>query len=424
MLILSAFASIGILASTSAEPNPEPYPKPASKKGLQVQMVDDALALGIRHAGLNCHLASLVELAPKPDSIRFSFEGQDYFFRPGAVGALDGQVKPLSDHGVVISLILLNYENRDEALNAIFMHPRYARGEKHNRMSAYNTETADGVRYLRAVVAFLAERYSPPDAPHGRVWNYIVGNEVNSHWWWSNMGRATPAEVADNYERTTRIVYEVVHAQLTNARVFISLEHHWGIRYPPGAPDQSCAGRELVGAFARLSRERGDFPWNIAFHPYPENLGDPRFWKDKSATTADDTPRITFKNLEILMRFLARPEMQFAGAQRRVILSEQGFHCMDTPDGEQLQAAAYAGAWVKVARLDGIDSFILHRHVDHAHEGLNLGLWTHKPDTVSTPDRHRPMYDVFKAADTPEWEKAFAFALPIIGIPRWDDFLK
>src|SRR5690606_27819880 len=30
-----------------------PFPRPASIKGLQVQMVDDALALGIKHAGLN-----------------------------------------------------------------------------------------------------------------------------------------------------------------------------------------------------------------------------------------------------------------------------------------------------------------------------------------------------------------------------------
>ena len=39
--------------SLFAAPNEEPYPAPASKKGLQVQMVDDALALGIHHAGLS-----------------------------------------------------------------------------------------------------------------------------------------------------------------------------------------------------------------------------------------------------------------------------------------------------------------------------------------------------------------------------------
>lgn len=417
-MVVSLFVAANALF---AAPNPEPYPQPISKKGLQVQMVDDALALGIRHAGLNCHLASLVDLAGLADSVKFHFEGQDYFFRREPVARLDEQIKPLSGAGVVVSLIVLNYENRDEALNAIFLHPKYDRAAKTNRMSAFNVVTPEGIRYLRAGVAFLAARYSDPAAAHGRVWNYIVGNEVNSHWWWNNMGRATTEEVASDYERAVRLVHEAVRLHLENARVFLSLEHHWGIRYPPGAPDQSCPGKDLLEIFARLARERGDFDWHLAYHPYPENLGEPRFWLDRSALPTDDTPRITFHNLDVLPRILARPELQFAGKTRRIILSEQGFHCPDRPNGERDQAAAYCAAWWKVQRLDGIDSFILHRHVDHAHEGLNLGLWTHQPNTISTPERHRQMYEVFRLADTPEWEKAFAFALPVIGIQRWEE---
>lgn len=406
-----------------AASNAEPYPQPASKKGLQVQMVDDALALKIQHAGLNCHLANLVDLAARPGGIAFTREGTTYHFRAEAVARLDAQIKPLSDAGVVVSLILLNYENRDPALNAIFLHPKYDPAAKTNRMSAFNVVTEEGVHWLRAVVSFLAERYSAPARPHGRVWNYIVGNEVNTHWWWNNMGRATPAEVASDYERAVRITYEAVHAAMEHARVFLSLEHHWAIRYPPGGPDQASGGKELLEIFARLARERGDFPWHLAYHPYPEDLGDPRFWLDKSALPTTDTPRITFKNLEVLPRYMDQPAMHFGGQPRRIILSEQGFHCSERPDGERDQAAAFCAAWWKVAHLDGIDSFILHRHVDHAYEGLNLGLWTHTSDSVDKPERKRQMYEVFRLADTPEWEKAFIFALPVVGIERWEDLL-
>jgi hypothetical protein len=31
------------------------------------------------------------------------------------------------------------------------------------------------------------------------------------------------------------------------------------------------------------------------------------------------------------------------------------------------------------------------------------------------------MYKVFQAADQPDWEKSFQFALPIIGIRSWDE---
>ena len=33
------------------------------------------------------------------------------------------------------------------------------------------------------------------------------------------------------------------------------------------------------------------------------------------------------------------------------------------------------------------------------------------------------MYEVFRVADTREWEKTFEFALPIIGIERWEQLL-
>ncbi|HSI61943.1 MAG TPA: hypothetical protein VLE43_02460, partial [Candidatus Saccharimonadia bacterium] len=36
--------------------NTDPFHTPPSKKGLQVQMVDDALTLGVRHAAVNVSL--------------------------------------------------------------------------------------------------------------------------------------------------------------------------------------------------------------------------------------------------------------------------------------------------------------------------------------------------------------------------------
>jgi hypothetical protein len=35
-----------------------PFPDPGSKKGLQVEKTEDALALGIRHAAINCSLSA------------------------------------------------------------------------------------------------------------------------------------------------------------------------------------------------------------------------------------------------------------------------------------------------------------------------------------------------------------------------------
>jgi hypothetical protein len=46
----------------------DPFAAVSSKKGLQVQMTDDAIALGVRHAGLNVNLCDLIApAAAAPD---------------------------------------------------------------------------------------------------------------------------------------------------------------------------------------------------------------------------------------------------------------------------------------------------------------------------------------------------------------------
>ena len=398
-----------------------PFPTAASKKGLQVQMVDDALALGIKHAALNVNFSQMLDVPARSNSLAWVVDGRTVHFNRGYFESLDRQIKPMTDAGVVVSLILLAYQSGNAAINELLLHPRYDKSAP-NRLGAFNTVTADGVLHFRACVEFLAYRFSQPDTYHGRVANFILGNEVNSHWFWANMGRVSMETFAEDYLRTARIAHTALRRISSSARFYLSLEHHWNIRYPGGDAMQAFPGRAFLDYFNRRAKEQGDFDWHVAFHPYPESLFEPRTWNDKSATTNGNTPRITFRNLEVLPRYLRQPELLFHGEPRRIILSEQGFHSTDKPDGELLQAAGYAYAWYKVEHFPGIDAFILHRHVDHKHEGgLNLGLWRRKPDSVATPGEKKKIYEVFKAADTPGWEKTFEFVLPVIGIQRWEE---
>jgi hypothetical protein len=397
------------------------YPRARGKKGLQVQMVDDALRLGIQHAALNVNLAGLVDPAGNPDNLSLVMDGRTYWFNRGAVEALDRSIHPLSGAGVVVSLILLNYEGSDPAINKIMLHPRYDRSCP-NHLSAFNTVTGEGWNYFRASVEFLAARYSG-DGPGGALaGNYILGNEVNSHWFWSNMGHVSMEEFARDYLAALRACHAAIRKYSASARVFISLEHHWNIRYAGGDGTQTFRGRLFLDYLNRRCREQGDFDWNVAFHPYPENLFECRTWNDRSATDSFLSDRVTFKNIHVLCGYLRQPEFLYDGAPRHIILSEQGFHTADRPEGELWQAAAYCYAYYKCSVLPGIDAFILHRHVDHGGEGgLKLGLWT-RDETSSSPSRplrKKLVYEVFRRAGTPEWEQAFAFALPVIGITNW-----
>src|SRR5579862_100737 len=108
--------------------------RPASKKGLQVQMVDDALALGIKHAALNVSVTSLIDVDGRPDSFKWKSDGRYYALHRGAVEGIP--VKPLSDAGVQVNLILLCTTTDDSRLNRI-VRPAAAK-EAPNGITGFN----------------------------------------------------------------------------------------------------------------------------------------------------------------------------------------------------------------------------------------------------------------------------------------------
>ena len=62
-------------------------------KGLQVQMVDDALELGIGHAALNCDLGQLLALEPGPGDVRVEDGEGELWLRAAPLERLDAQVR-------------------------------------------------------------------------------------------------------------------------------------------------------------------------------------------------------------------------------------------------------------------------------------------------------------------------------------------
>jgi hypothetical protein len=420
LLVLLLLAAVSATAAPTSRYSAS-YPTATSKKGLQVEDVDDALALGIKHAAINVDLCALVDVNATDANAQpyWNYAGHRFHFNADYLTQLDHRIKELSSHGVVVNLILLTYESPNPTTNALMLHPGYDCAAP-NHLGMFNPVTPEGQAWLTATMEFISERWSRPDEQFGRVSGYIIGNEVNSHWFWSNMGRVQMEQFADAYLEVVRLIHDSVRRQSSWARVYVPLDHHWGIRYAAGDAQQAFGGKEFIDYFARRAREGEDFDWHIAYHPYPENLFEPRFWNDTTALPTENTPRITFKNLEVLTEYLKRKELLFDGAPRRVILSEQGFHTPDGPAGEAIQAAAYCAAYRKIADLDGIDAFILHRHVDHPHEGgLLLGLRGLKPGKDEA-HRKKQIYECFRAADTPQWEEAFKFALPIAGKESWD----
>ena len=381
-----------------------PYPAAGTKKGLQIADIKDAIELGVAHAALNVSQGDLLELAPDEDNtLEFPLDGRTYYFNRRSVEACDARFKELTDAGIIITLILLNSPKWSrkvpDELWQIICHPDYAEGTD-ARISEFNITNPEAAGYYRAFVAFLADRYAREGGEHGRAVGMIVGNEVNSGWIWCNAGPKGAEQYSEEYADIVRLTWQTAAAYYSGIRVYLSFDHFWTGDAAGGKdPARYFGAKAVLDTLNRRLTEEGNVPWNIAHHPYPEDLNFPDFWNDKTAPDAPDAPIITFKNLQVLAEFTYDPAFLYRGQRRRIILSEQGFNSRWTPESEVLQAMAYGMAYKKVMSIPEIDSFILHAHHDNIGEfGLNLGLWRRSEDgrRMVAP---KPIYYVFKAID-------------------------
>jgi len=401
-----------------------PWPKGIKAITCPVD-VPDLIALGVKHVDFGL-LVSLVAdwTSPHPEAT-WDVDGEPIGINMGYVRSLDAQIKPMTDAGMSVTLIPVNGVPTQADPRNPFIHPRTDLANAPNHLGAFNLTDERGLRYYRGVMEFLAHRYSDPSGEHGRVSGYVIGNELQSHWAWHNLGNATAEDLVREYVPALRVAWLAIRRYHSGVRVYISLDHCWTTSSETD-PLHATTGVQVLEGISTLVKAEGDFPWDVGFHPYPEDLFQPRFWQDKLALMALNTPKITFRNLEVLPAYLKQERFLYQGRLRRIILSEQGFNCPDGPDGEKVQAAAYAYAYYKVSHMPMIEGFILHRHVDHRAEGgLHLGLWSCKQDgdDPSAPDHKRLIWDVMRQADTDGWEQAFEFAKPVIGINDWKEAL-
>ena len=265
-----------------------------------------------------------------------------------------------------------------------------------------NMTSEAGVTAFRNEIIKLAQRYCQPGFPHGRISHWILGNEVDAGWVWTNAGEKTAHEYMNEYHHAMRVAYYAVRRFDPHARVYISLTHHWNSRHQP-QPKRFYKPVTLLNMLAARSKNGGDFEWGVAYHPYPNSLFNPRTWEDK-VTDDFETPQITMKNIAVLDRFLRQDRFLYHGKRvRSVLLSEQGYHTPGrdpSPEAEALQARAIEYAWKQLRDVKSIEAFHYHRWIDHEREGgLNLGLWTVKKGSITWPDRKKASWAVYRALD-------------------------
>ena len=342
-------------------------------------------------------------------------QGADYVYGgvPYAIGNWKAEVDRMTakckEAGVVVAAIILT--------------PTESSYKDPENMGGYytmpNLTDAKSFNMYAAALTYMASRYCK-DNP-GRIHHWIMHNEVDMGSDWTNMGDQPMMRYLDRYIKSMRICYNIVRQYDQNAYILGSYTHNWN------QADGNYRPKEMLEKTVDYSLAEGDFQWGVAYHPYPQDLTKPEFWKNDTQSTWDmDTKYITFKNLEVIDKWIKQPRNLYKGETKRILfLSENGTNSPSYSARDlELQAAGGCWAWKKTEKLEGIDGIQWHNWADNKAEfGLRIGLRSFDEGSWEslTP---KPVWHVWKAAGTDEESKVFDPYLSTLGLSSWDQIMR
>lgn len=359
--------------------------------------------LGIQQIVYNMYLDDICSAQSVPGAIPFEYNGQTFYFDGPMVRNYDGAVKAFNSYGMQVTMVILNHGTGLYSQHLI--HPS-ARGGSCEGY-AINIADAAGTDHLKAVGAFLGQRYSG-QLGFGQVDNWIVGNEVNARtsWWYSD---STSLDFNVNiYAKAFRILYNELKGMNANARIYNSIDQEWNRKSNPG----SFLSKDYLDQFNYYMIREGNIDWGLSFHPYNSPLYDPYAWNGPEAWVKNSitSPYITMQNIDILIDYMHQSKfLNPAGEVRSISIAEIGY---TSSFGDAAQEASIAYGYLKAASIPDIDAFILFRQTDDAHEmesHLALGLY-------GLNGNKKPSYEIYKNLGTPNEGAVKERASQIIGM--------
>ena len=399
--------------------NQDPALNPG-KKGLRVDpnILDDALSLNIKHAGVDIPTQRFFG-----NGIDYTYENKTYKINKELIDQLDAEVKRLSDSGVAVTAILLNAWNQTvPELNPLGV------TELPKEQAVYygfNVESEAGFRAVKAMASFLAKRYNGKNG-HGKITNWVVGNEINNQYW-NYMGDLDVSAYTSKFQRAFRVFYTAMKSVSANDNIMFSIDHYWNM-LPEAAPVGKYKGKDILLAFHNYEEAEGYMDYGLALHPYPYPIYSPNFWDDDKTGRVNDTvdsPIVNFKNLHVITDFMSMDSMKNRkGEVRKIFLTEEGFSSIAKGvDKSTEQAAAVAYSYFIVDNNPYISAYLMSRQEDNEDEtkhGLAFGL----SSIVNHQLVPKPAHEVFKWIDNASATEGIAdFARAVIGIDSWDQLI-
>jgi hypothetical protein len=379
---------------------------------------EDMELLGVGGGNFNVMLNEILYTDNKPGRIPYTYCGKTWYVDPNCpeIKELDLEVSEAKKHHWMISGILLLPLDRDFTHGTWTMEAAHPDREASAAFAMPDMLSKKGVEAYAATLTYLCERYSSDKI--GRIHHWIVHNEIQNGFFWASAGDKRMLSYMNLYQKSLRTVYNIARQFDPNTEVMVSMDHDWNRK----SNKRSYEGRDLLNILADFCHQEGNFQWGIAFHPYPQDINNPRTWEDNQAFYRFDTPYMTPKNLEVLNAWVEQPKFLYKGKSREIHLTEQGLNSPDYSEKSlRDQAAGMVYTWQKISKLKHIICYYYHLWADDPGEGgLRLGLRKFSTDPVD-PLGKKPIWEIVQAFETPDWKKIREPYKNVLGIKDWKE---
>lgn len=394
--------------------------KITSKKGIQGASAAYTEDLRVQHILLNVDIQDLVWSRPASGYVPYEYKGKTYYFSDLIAlkktvydlqgwGSTEGNAYG-TGHTRSVTMVLLMSWKYDEL--SYLIHPD-ARRRGAAPYYTLNVQEEKARETFEALFCYLGENFGERKT---RVYNWTLGNEVNSCNAWNYAGGMSLAKYVENYAQAFQMLNQGIKRTAGSPRLFISLDHCWN------AADAGYSGKAFLDEFASyMNRTAPAMEWNVNYHPYSQPLYNAAFWQNYSSTTDSvGTGYISMRNIRVLTDYLSTLETKYGKTSNsiRVILGEVGYSAAGgNAREEQLQAAALGYGYYIAMFNKRIDAYIIRAYLDAPEEvraGLYLGL-----RRSDYPQMEKQSYALYRDLDTRESLGKMNTYLSLIGISGW-----
>lgn len=357
-----------------------------------------------------------------------TYNGKTYYFRSDRVREYDALVSNMTRAGMSVSVGLLNgYREGYEYMT----YPGATPNGTTENYALYTSDT-ESLETAAAIHYFLASRYNGTDPAHGRVENWIFGNEVNDGLRYYYMGPQEVETFVREYLQSFRVAYTAIKSAYSNANVYVCLQHRWNTENSLN----DYAGKDFIDLFSQYAKAQGDMDWGLAYHAYSFPLndadilndGDPTIDSQGSVTfggevtNSIDTPIITMKNLHLLTDYFHQASLlQADGQVRSIILSEQGYTSNSNITGpnEAKQAANVVLGYYIAQMNPDVDAFLLRGHTDTEEGSVYYKFGLRNRAEGEYPGDAKFAYRIYKQLGTADSLAYTEFAKAALNISDW-----